>query len=124
MNQPKHHIAFSYEFDDLLNAKNEEADLWLRRINFWGACIVLLWITITHRAVPSDQGLMVWGGRNAQPRCVFRLGELAMLYRADWRQVRVIWLQSSRQKAWLHGVRFPSCVHITPANQDELGSPI
>lgn len=111
-------LQFSHEFDDVFRAEGEEADKWNHRIKQFGPLLVLLWLMLTHshKAVPSDKGLMVWGKEG-----VIRLGSAAMMYKPEWRLVHVVDLVSSRQKAWLHGVSFDMSVPATPSNQDERG---
>ena len=113
---PPLHVHFDYEHAVLLEANGAEARKWIRRIRWLGPWLILLWIAITHRAVPSDKGLAVWDKKGC-----YRLGELAMLVKTKWPHVSVIWLQSSRQKAWLHGVEFPLRLEVTTINQDEIG---
>lgn len=112
------HLQFDHEHDVVLDAKGDEADLWNARIKQYGAFLVLLWIALTrfHKAVPSHNGLMVWGKEG-----MFRLGSLAVLYKPEWRSVVVIHLLTSRQKAWLHGCSFNTAMSVTPDNQDERG---
>lgn len=112
------HVQFDHEHDIVLDAKGDEADLWNARIKRYGAFLVLSWIVLTHmhKAVPSHNGLMVLGKKG-----VFRLGDLAMMYKPEWRSVLVIHLLTSRQKAWLHGASFSTVAPVTPDNQDERG---
>lgn len=118
-------IQFGHEFDDLLNVSGAAADLWLRRISRFGPFLVLLWVAFTRPAAPSDKGLLVVGTRPKHLGGVFRLGDMMMHWHHDWRSVQVVWLQSSRQKAWLRGFRLPGNVaRVDRTNLDQLGEGI
>jgi hypothetical protein len=114
---PTMNLQFGYEYDEILSATGEEGATWIKRIKWLGPYVVMVWIVATHKTVPSDNGIMVWGREGT-----YRLGDLAMLVKPEWNNaVTVIMLQSSRQKAWLHGMTFPTTIRrIDETNMDQL----
>ena len=117
---PTMDLQFGYEHNKILNVQGGEGAKWIRRIRIFGPYIVMMWIALTHKAIPSEEGLVVWDRSGTH-----RLGDLAMSVHPDWgNRVTVIMLQSSRQKAWLHGIKFPvsfSVECIDRTNMDQLG---
>ena len=117
---PYMNLQFGHEHDKILNAQGAEGAKWIRRIRIFGPYVVMVWAAITHKVIPSDDGLMVWGKKGT-----YRLGDLAMSVKPEWNNsVTVIMLQSSRQKAWLHGISFPVSFEVTRidrTNMEQLG---